>query len=337
MSDSSHWDDGQTLQEELNREAQALIHSANVYALITPDGLLHFAQGTREEVLAATDPAHNAAAGIKVVERLDGDPGIAGYLPSVGGHLPAEYPVNPVGRHVRTALAIGAGQIATGEELRGNLALYGIGGGLTRDQQKLIRVAHSAARDATSVMASYVIIGKQRVQAVYLPGLHRRGISSDAARQSADRLRDVAESADDRLSASQRWDRLSPLEQRERVQRATEHWEGARMDALIEVLRDLLQAVSRSEEHLELSVEATIAQLTTRANDAARQGQALQVYPVVELLRPAVNDRRRLEAAMGSLIDRVRDDPALATALVAALNVGVQAAAQVRPAAGGLR
>jgi hypothetical protein len=334
QSDSFLDDGARSLQNELAREAQNLASSTSVYAVITPDGLLSFKEGTRLQAQAAADPAHMAAAGIDVVKPSGGQPGIRGYRPEAAVHLPMEYPVNPVGRHVREALAAGVWQDVPNEELRGNLVLCGDTGstrtevGLIPWQQQLVRVAHRAAHDASSMWAVYPVLGKKRTGMVYLPGLHRLGMSSDEARQSADRLYDVANSTDDNLSAAQRAAQQR-VGQAERIEHATELLEGMRMDPLIGTLRDLLRVVSKDPDHLEVSVEVAIARLTSKADEAREQGRNLQIYPAVELLRPAVDDPQRLEAAMDSLIEHAQEDRALATALIAALNAGVRAA--VRP------
>lgn len=202
-----------SLPDELAREQYRLVSSGNAFAVINPDGLLSWKDVSLHEVRKTADPVHGAAAMVTVVDPRGGAEGIRGFRPEVAGHLPAEYAVNPVGRHVRAALAAGAGQTVPNEELRGNLVLCGVahsGGaevGLTPWQLQLIRVAHRAAHDAARPWSSFLIVGRSGQagsSTVYLPGLHRDGMSSDEARQSAERLLKVADSADDMNSPALR-------------------------------------------------------------------------------------------------------------------------------------
>ena len=213
MSDSVPWDDAApSLQDALAREEYRLASSRNVFALINPDGLLTFKDGTPREVRAAADPLHGAAARVIVVEPRGGAAGIRGYRPEVGRDVPEEYPVNPVARRVKAALAAGAGQAVPDEELRGNLALCAVDVdgrtevGLTGWQQQLIRVAHHAAHAASGWLSSFRIVGKTGeagASTVFLPEL-RDPMSSDSARHAAWKLTQVAGSSDNESSSALR-------------------------------------------------------------------------------------------------------------------------------------
>jgi hypothetical protein len=213
MSDSVTWDDAApSLQDALAREEHRLASSRDVFALINPDGLLTFKDGTSQEVREAADPLHGAASRVTVVDPRHGAVGIRGYRPEVAGHLPEEYPVNPVARRVRAALAAGAGQEVPDEELRGNLALctMDVDGktevGLTGWQQQLIRVAHHAAHAASGWLSSFRIVGRTGeagASTVFLPGL-RDPMSADSARLAAQLLTQVAASSDDESSPALR-------------------------------------------------------------------------------------------------------------------------------------
>ncbi|MCP2286468.1 hypothetical protein APR04_005405 [Promicromonospora umidemergens] len=213
MSDSVPWDDAApTLQAALAREAHRLTSSRNVFALINPDGLLTLKDGTPREVREAADPLHGAAARVAVVDPRGGAAGIGGYRPEAARDVPEEYPVNPVARRVRAALAAGAGQAVPDEELRGNLALCAVDVdgktevGLTGWQQELIRVAHHAAHAASGWLSSFRIVGRTGeagASTVFLPGL-RDPMSADSARLAAHLLTQVADSSDDVSSPSLR-------------------------------------------------------------------------------------------------------------------------------------
>jgi hypothetical protein len=213
MSDSVPWEDiAPSLQDALAQEEYRLASSTAVFALINPDGLLTFKDGTPQQVRDAADILHGVAARVTVVDPRGGVVGIRGYRPEVAGHLPEEYPVNPVARRVRAALAAGAGQVVPDEELRGNLSLCAVDVdgktevGLTGWQQQLIRVAHHAAHAATGWQSSFRIVGRTGeagASTAWLPGL-RDNMSSDAARQSAYRLLQVADSSDDENSPALR-------------------------------------------------------------------------------------------------------------------------------------
>ena len=213
MSDSIPWDDdAPSLQDALAREEHRLASSRNVFALINPDGLLTLKDGTPREVREAADPLHGAAARVTVVDPRGGAVGIRGYRPEVARDVPEEYPVNPVARRVRAALAAVAGQAVPDEELRGNLALCAVNVdgktevGLTGWQQQLIRVAHHAAHAASGWLSSFRIVGRTGeagASTVFLPGL-RDPMSADSARLAAHLLTQVADSSDDERSPALR-------------------------------------------------------------------------------------------------------------------------------------
>lgn len=210
MLESSREDPRHSLQDALARENFRRASSDSVYAVINTDGLLAWKDLTVHEVATVTDPAHGAVTMVSIVEARSGVAALSGFRPAVSGHLADQYLVNPVARHIRAALSVGAGQVTPSEELRGNFALCGVGpggvaAGLNSRQQELIRVAHHAVLDASKVWSSYTITGNTGptgARTVYLPGLHRNGMSADEARQSAERLRMVADSTDDMNSSA---------------------------------------------------------------------------------------------------------------------------------------
>jgi hypothetical protein len=206
------------MSDVLKQETQRLATSRSVYAVIDPHGQLLWKDTVEQQaaealrspgvllspevalssdvMLGSVDPRRGSYSPITMIST--GRTSIRGYRPEprVAARHPEEYLVNLVGRRVRAALAAGARQPVSDEELRGNLVLCGVDVdgkeiGLDRWQQQLIGTTFSAASTAAGLMASYRVVGAGQEAPVYLPEVHDP-MSADSARQAAWKLIEAA-------------------------------------------------------------------------------------------------------------------------------------------------
>lgn len=81
----------------------------NVYAVINPEGELHFRTGVPYAMWRETDPHHGAHSGFTVTEAQQWTPGLRGYVGDVSALFPGEVPAQPrrPAVRLRTRRAVG--------------------------------------------------------------------------------------------------------------------------------------------------------------------------------------------------------------------------------------